>query len=449
VEDVTEQFLHIFKWYCAAADLTMDEFIGHLAKRIPEPDQWKKIRFAMQIDDPVQLDAEDALVALVKSIPERSRTIRRWSAEPGRNVDWAQTWLAAKTTRPGEFCSLIQTPTLDLQLLHALAGLAYRWRRILEVVPFATGKERRISQLRDVEAVLPRRQTPWSLAIARRLKRIDGAAASTIESAMQMWEGAGNRGEALSNQFNKWLKTDRVRDLKALNEDTLFEWTVALAIARTAVKKEMWSMIPTRLTGKEAKYGDVMLKRGDWRLRIAKGKPLDSVGNVLNAQGEDIVTLAQKQAGLNPTGFQPDVVLSFFKENEPESLVTFLADAKRNGEGDGRGYISASIQKAAVYVYVFQKWLHHQPYCTLFFWQGVQKVISLPAGTAVELKTLASVISSNISEKYLPEILCFDSRMMAESSDILAAWLSQLAKLSGATDPNIGPSSAPACFPQP
>jgi hypothetical protein len=69
----------------------------------------------------------------------------------------------------------------------------------------------------------------------------------------------------------------------------------------------------------------------------------------------------------------------------------------------------------------------------------VQKVISLPAGTELELKTLASAISSNVNDKYLPEILCFDSRMMAQSSDILAAWSFQLAKLSGATDPNTGP----------
>lgn len=423
---VTDQFLNLFKWYCKDADLTLDELIGHLANRVTEPDEWRTIRYAIYVDDPVQLEAENALASLVQCMPKRHQTIRRWTAEPGRDVDWAQTFLASKSSRPGEFCTLVRTQVPDLHLLQALAGLASRWRRILEVVPHAANKSFREARLREVGAALHPRQIPWSLATARQLQRVDRFAASKIESAMQMWEGPGSRGDALAKRFEQWLNRDQGHGLKALNEDTLFEWTVALAIAKTAVAEERWSLAKTRFAGNETKYGEILLSQEDWRLRISKGKPRDIDGNILNRHCDDLITNAQKQAGLNPTGFQPDVVLSFFQQNIPKSLVTFLADAKRNDEGNGRNYISPSIQKAAVYVLALEKFLYCKPYCTLFFQQGIDKVANINSKTQDHLTTLVNKLANSVDAFTFPEILCLDSRMMYQEHLVLKHWLAHL-----------------------
>lgn len=428
--NVTDQLLETLKWFCSAADLTLDDLVGHLRARFQYPEQWEMFRYALRVNEPIQIDAERELVALVKKLPECSRNLRSWSTVPGRNIDWSQTRLAQMTGRRGEFCSLVRIPTPDIQLRQALAGLAFRWLRVLNVVPdsLTLDRENRIRQLEEVEAIGPGQQSPWSLVIARRLNRIDRKAANAIESAMHLWEGEGNRGKALAVQFGQWLETDHARSIQALNEDSLFEWLVALSITRVAVNHQSapWKLVPTLATAKDGGYGDIWLKRGEFKLRIAKGKPRGHDQELRSLIKPDIVTDAQLQAGLEPRGFQPDVVLTFFHENRRKTCITFLADAKRNHENDGRGYISPSIQKAAVYVHAFESHLFN-PKCTLFFWKGVQKVLGIEVGIGPLNQPDVIAGKLNIDNEKIPDILCFDRRMMEESNGILAAWLDLLA----------------------
>lgn len=440
-ETVTGSFLKIFSKYCSDADLSRDQLIGQLAERIQEPDKWKDVlRYALLIDEPIQLEAEKKLYSLIRAVPKRLRTIQRWTDVPSRHVDWAHTRIATLTGRHGEFCSLERATMPDVQLLQAMAGLVSRWRRMLEVVPDAYDKDNRIRQLKEVELLLPGGQCPWSLAISRRLRRIDDKATTTLESAIRLWEGEGNRGKGLADQFEKWLKSGNAQAFKAKNQDTLFEWMVALSIAKVAVnpagvanQNNPWILTPANISTKKSKYVDILLKRNKLILRISKGKPRDGNDQELKSGIDDnIIKIAQLQAGLTPTGFQPDVVLTFFHESKPKITVTFFADAKRNqnNKDGGRGYISPSIQKAAAYVHAFKELFPPtpQPQCTLFFWQGIHKILDVGVGDDLQTLKLTSEVVRNMNAgNKIPAILCFDKRMM-DNEDILSAWLTVLAE---------------------
>ena len=239
----------------------------------------------------------------------------------------------------------------------------------------------------------------------------------------------------MAKQFTKWMHSENANSFVAANEDNLFEWTIALMIARIAVLRERWEICPTRFATKNTKYGDVLLRRQSWYLRISKGHPRDGRDNLIIPKGDyDRVALLKRYAGYDASGYQPDIVLTFYPEHDGQKATTFLADAKRNATDDGKGYIGSPIDKAAAYVYAFHKWLPHPPRCTLFFWQGVAKVIGVNVHTDSE--DISSAASAAIRERIegnepMPDIVCFDQRMIDKNSEIVSSWLAKLSHLAG------------------
>lgn len=156
-------------------------------------------------------------------------------------------------------------------------------------------------------------------------------------------------------------------------------------------------------------------------LRIAKGKPRDASYHELKADMSNMILEAQRAAGLAPSGFQPDIVLTFYNtSNKSPECVTFLADAKFNESDDGRHYISPSIQKSAIYVHAFSKHLRANPKCTLFFWQGVTKYFGHDIANDANLDDIVS----NNSYTY-PEIQSFDRRIF-DNDRLFMSWFETL-----------------------
>lgn len=438
VSSVTESFLAHFVPYCDEADLTMAEllaqFAAHFEEYFTDPNKRKLIKFALLIDDETQLNAEIALEEMVKCLPNRFQNARRWTVVPGRDVDWGQTYLANLMARRGEYCSLVRSPVADIQLLQALASIASLWRRILESVPTAENRDKRIAMLRGIEKALPTGHATWSLAITRRLSHFDRKSTAAIDAAMKLWEGDENRSKGLADKFRKWLK-ENGEEIATDKLNNLFEWTVKLAIVHAATK-DSWQIKSTKRDGK---LGDIILKKENWRLRISKGKPLDGKGkSIIADSGDDRVTELKIRAGEGATGQQPDVVLTFFEEGNALA-VTFLADAKNNQElsvkKDGKkesSYINPSILKSAGYVYAFEKWLlQEQPRFTLFFWQNVKKLLDadISCDQLNDQQIVNQIIHSLRQDTSMPDILCFDRRVMHENIDILCAWLARLENL--------------------
>lgn len=470
---VEELFLGVFGWYCGSVDLTFDEFLVSLSKRMDVSDR-KNLRFEVFVDDEIQRKGEDALVNLANRLPNQGRHTRRWSDAPGRAVDWSQTWLSREMGRCDRFCNLERVLVPDKATRGALAGLASRWESVLESVPAAADRDKRLNSLRKarlalnsnripppVEAggessatqstgaeeelggvrsrsstvpsivvnkatlqYLPSQGSGWSQNASRRLHHVDHEAAIAIDAAIRLWEGNERRGAALAKFVERWLHGDQQSHLRTQNANTLLEWTATLWVARAAAETGWhWvSYLPSeRDSGEDT---SVDLRKGQWQLRVSKGRPKSPTMDPITGSREDRVTEARRSAGLDPKGQQPDIVITFWISGDPANYVTYLGDAKRNETKDGLGYLSTSVMRAGAYLYAFGEWLHCRPRFTLFMWQGVNREIDRRHEDIPQAEREASP-QKRIESEY-PDIFCIHPGMVGKAGEKLKDWFEHL-----------------------
>lgn len=450
---VEELFLGVFGWYCGSVDLTFDEFLKSLSERMDVSDR-KNLRFEVFVDDEIQRNGEDALVKLANRLPNQGRHTRRWSDAPGRAVDWSQTWLSREMGRCDRFCNLERVLVPDKATRGALAGLASRWESVLECVPAAADRDKRLNSLRKarlalnsnripppVEAgressatqstgadeeiggvrsrsstvpsivvnkatlqYLPSQGSGWSQNASRRLHHVDHEAAIAIDAAIRLWEGNERRGAALAKFVERWLHGDQQSHLRAQNANTLLEWTAALWVARAALTLGWeWDASSSLQTG-SGKYSDLNMKKGKWCFRVSKGQPESPGGVPISGDRKDRLTEARVKASLEARGQEPDIVITFWVSGDLVNYVTYLGDAKRNETKDGLGYLSTSVMRAGAYLYAFGEWLHCRPRFTLFMWQGVNRKM----------------------DKEYPDIFCIHPGMVGEAGESLKDWFEHL-----------------------
>lgn len=134
--------------------------------------------------------------------------------------------------------------------------------------------------------------------------------------------------------------------------DSLLELSAAVAIARAAMETRDVADLPHGIRWEivdvderdERNVPSMVLRSGALSCSISKKAP----------SGDSLLPLLAGM-GIAARGNQPDIVLTFSKQNDDgqESELVVLADAKRNATQDGKGYLATSVETAVVYAVSF------------------------------------------------------------------------------------------------
>jgi hypothetical protein len=439
------------------------EQVGWIAPHLPQPNRlgilaWigrrlhrnAQARFLSHfpIDHPVQRRAERHVIALLRrSWTQPALRYRRLDI-PERHVDWPRTYLEATTDPPMHYWLREQTTIPDLGVISALAMLASSFIDLLGLGDATEDRRLRSESLQAAMAGLPHgavRPAAYSLQHEQRLLRTDGGAreaALAIRECLSFWESSFG-GEDDRSALGALARTLQAGDID--NRDTLLELSATLSIARAAVEAapadcslgEPWRI--ENLEDRDAKRSPIILLRaGRLRCRISKGVPqLDE------RRAEDALVAVLAEMGLHSTGNQPDIVLSFWREDGKKEVLTVLGDAKRNEAGSGERYLRAAVETAAAYLmsygHLMRLRIHPDrkpgfhgpilPAVTLFCRQGVRCVVGNDSRDEEKL-----VAALRDRSRALPAILAFDlvhfgcREGEVWRSPALSAWFGRLAR---------------------
>lgn len=374
-------FFSVLNQLCKHRNLTLQQVVAIINYAFKEDrDAWHRIFNKILLDQEAQKTAEKALadIAATMNIKRQYRT-RFWSENPGRDIDWSQTLLRTMTGDKGRFCNIARAVQIDRQLAAGLATIAREWLQAVQT--YDPSDSNRITGLINaLQALSSNAQSmhviAWSTWLERKLYQEDPERTQAISRARSLWLRRTIQGKNLAEAL-KDLWGEKTPDLN--NPDNLFEWIMTNRIGISA-QSTGWDWVEGR------DGADFFCRQdNDWQLAIYKGNLRDKgtkrekeISDANDGKKiKDAIQKAYKDTGMESHGMIPDIVIEFFKGGAEEGSASyyFIADAKRNTKDLQKNYIRASINKAAVYLYAFDDHLKLHPKCTLFFWQGVDKVL--------------------------------------------------------------------------
>lgn len=417
--------------------------------RALRPEVRAELRGFFLTDHPVQIRAEAEMLSLLRRPWQKRAPRYRRLDVPERDVDWVRTHLEELTAPPSRYWSREQVPLLDAGLLGALCTLG---QTLLDLGDLGRiGEERRATraELREaiarVSRVLGLRHVPYTSLHEQRLSRIDGDArrsALSIRACLSFWrdtfgaDGDMARLRALGERLDE---VDLRHGGKTLY--SLLELSAAISIARAAEETADAADLPEGVPWEvedvderdETNVPRIRLRAGALSCTISKKAP----------KGDRIVPLLL-QMGLSARGNQPDMVLTFARRSPSgqEDQIVVLADAKRNAEHDGKGYLASSVDAAIVYAVSYGHLMglrfHPEgrqgiegdvlPAVTLFCRQGVGRV----GGVGPQAE---GIVARLRNPETLPAIMALDlshffhgAEGQAWHSSILSAWFGRVAR---------------------
>lgn len=391
----------------------------------------------LQLNHPVQLEGEKALIAILDAAPTRAKgpTVRE---QCGRNVDWPATLLRSYPFQPTTFVHGRDGEELDNGLLHGLATIAKQWVVMLTQFACFPDTHVRVRALREAARPFG---TPGTLTAGhiRRLGRLPGklqGRGAALREALQLstrpLRGPGAR-EALLAMASQ-LEADPSVDQDNAND--ALEVSVILSIARAA-QEAGWSVVPTKVVdgGKPI----LKLEKNEYRCEIRKGSFQTSAHP---HRHEDALQRLEREAiGLKAGTRQPDVVVAFWEARRPSQVAYCFADAKRNVTGDGIGYLKKSVTAMTAYMVAFADPLGARldpaaggfsapimPTATLFMSQSGTTV----AGASAHEQH--AVVARLLAEDTVPWLVALDERSYAcwsgraWDSVVVRAWFTRVSR---------------------
>lgn len=432
----------------APSRLTVMSWLGRMLR----PEVRARLSGLFRADHPAQIQAEAAILRLLCRSWQKRAPRYVLLDVPEREVDWPRTHLEELTVPPSRYWARAPAQLLDAEMLGALASLG---GTLLELGSLGAADEagaRRAAreELRRAIARVNRevgnRRVPYTPRHEQRLLRADEdarRAALAIRAGLAFWRarfgGEGDRAKLrdMGEQIHEADLKHRARTLYSL-----LELSSAISIARAALETREAVDLPAgeRWTLEDIDDQDsrnvprIRLRAGALRCCISKEPP----------HGDTLVPLLQDM-GLAARGNQPDIVMTFSRldpSGQERSLVV-LADAKRNADSDGRGYLSASVDAAIGYAVSFGHRMRLRfhpggealidgdvlPAVTLFCRQGVTKIAGVGPGDAEILARLRGPAA-------LPAVMALDLEHFFGDTgaragwrpDILSAWFGRISR---------------------
>lgn len=360
-------FADLAQWMASKLpDPTWLGFVGWLSQWL-SVDSVASLRLLLPLDSPEQVRVEVALCDWLTVPSTHFARVKTVSQTIERGVDWPESWARSGRMPLTEFTHYEQVVTRDRELEATLAALALKWSSLLQRFPGGDSYAARAERL--------------AVAV-RSASRVEMSRASPLHSShIQALRGHGLKGRTLARCLQdvlafwcqpvlKYSSTTQLRlatlvshvSATGQNVDDMLELTARIAIARAAVSSEPidyaiggepWVLVKAtsrddnaRVAGRDKPV--LVLRAGPLFCELSKGRP-EVVHQRKTLKARDNLLHAGEFNGLNPRGNEPDLVLTFWLESAPDVRIVLLGDAKRNATGDGRGYIAASIEVAAVY----------------------------------------------------------------------------------------------------
>ena len=298
----------------------------------------KVLRKQLYLDNNDRIQAEQQLIAFLKTDPKRPKGKFRQETRLGRHTDWGKTAFVQQTIGPNIYVNRKIELEPDFFLLSSLFNLARRWLRELET--FAEYKNsQRLENLEQAcrEICFQPLNVYYDANIAERLKlcRNGKTLVQLIEqsrSVLAKKYDSETDGKRLIELFNKFhLDTVSFQDnSETTNGDLLLEMIATVSLAKAFCQLgwkpniqysvDIWSFSES-----------INLVKNEVTLKIQKGFPKSSNGSNIDRT----IPILHTIIGHNANGKQPDIVMQFTYNGKS---VYLIGDAKRNQTGDGSGY---------------------------------------------------------------------------------------------------------------
>jgi hypothetical protein len=390
--------------------------------RALRPEVLDELRSFFRVDHLVHIQAERELLALLrrpwqKQAPQYSRLDM-----PERNVDWARTHVEELTSPPSRFWARDLVPMLDAGLLGGLCSLGTTMLDLGTLGPISDERRAVREALRDAIARIARsigrRYGAYTYLHEQRLLRMDREtrnSALALRAYLSFWRDQfGGDGDV--DRLRAFAREIDEADLRCQRRtlDSLLELSASIAIARAAIETQDAADLPDG-TRWEIDAVDERDERNVPQIRLRAGALSCTISK--NAPKGDALLPLLAGMGISARGNQPDIVLTFARKNADgqENKIVILADAKRNAEHDGKGYLAASVETAAVYAVSFGHLMGLRfhpdrrgqidgdvlPAVSLFCRQGVRKVAG--AGPREE-----EIIARLRAPERLPAVMALD-----------------------------------------
>lgn len=311
----------------------------------------RELEAMYRINHPIQRAAEIELIELLQAAPRRLEQRVRIDDQAGRLTDWPSTLTLAHPLAPARFVQQSRSSELDNGLLAGLATIGRQWSYMLVEYGDQMEEHKRVQDLR--KATRPFGRGQLTLAHLRRLGRLPQAESKlrSLRQALELMTLPLTAPQSVSA-----IETLAAR-LSAMgseleNQNDALEVSVILSIARAA-QNLGWSIAHANADRVRPKPR-LALAKGDLRCTITKGRfeyPAEPKRQAIDA----LRRLETVELGLNSTGRQPDVVISFWNVHAPEDVYFCIADAKRNQSGDGVAYLKNAIVSMTAYMVSFSE----------------------------------------------------------------------------------------------
>ena len=313
----------------------------------------------LQMDSPLQKDAERKLIALMQHTLKTS--VPRWKETdtPTRHVDWPRTYQRALVYPPTRYQSRVTERIPDAQLMGALVYQARQWGDLLSRA--SQSYQQRSDALNDaVDALTDRhavRVGPLTLPLIHRLEQHGPRAQDAARAIRRVF--AQQHRIPKPGHIRKHLHSvlEQQDDLyedaidaknKAFND--ILEVSVMTAVMRVVDGNTDWELSEISLDGSKFK---AVYQHTVHPITVTIGKSPPS---------SDAYVQMRKLAGMaknvNPSDSEPDLCLTFTNTKSDKS-ISVMGDAKRNGstkdEKEGAGYFRDGLRTATYYMSAYAK----------------------------------------------------------------------------------------------
>lgn len=349
IEPDVALFIDRATWFGRERKMTVYQFLDWFTGYLDVEDR-RFILEALPFFHKEHQKAEKILCTLLETDFRNKQKVRTIRSHITRNTDWPRTYVKAFPLAPQKYYQVETHLIQDNVLLGILADIAYGWAGIARnlVALFDQDEQNQL----DIQNLVSRAINLEKAvhAVQTRGVRIHARPLSTQYRQVIMRVLKPEEHKLFLNILNYWVGNDlepTIKNLTALirkqtqedkynNLETLFETTCHLCILYAAIENGWQLKIETKETKRKtpAKYH---LKKDKRNFILGKGNPKNLFIKSPYTHPEnksDRMLALRELAGITGTGYEPDIVMGFYKDEQEDAPIVIFGDAKRYGKSD-------------------------------------------------------------------------------------------------------------------
>ncbi len=346
--DDIKLFLDLALWFGEKRKMTVNQFLTWFTSYL-SPDNKDYFQRIVPFFMEEQQSAERTLCELLERNYLQKKKIRTVGSKITRHVDWARTYAKAMPYIPIKYHGAEMQMQLDISLLGALVGIAREWKAWLEKI-IAWSSESNWKETAEIKSI-DGRARKLEKAIDHAKKR--GAVTCSYALSPKHRQIILNfvkpeEKEAFLKSLNRWSDYS-VKDLSSImgkveriikemicetkNLNNLFEATCHLSILKAVIDgNDGWKIVDIEIQQtKNSRKIAYVLQREDVFFKLGKGKPvhLFPLSEYARNYQNDRMLQIRVMAGQSGSGYEPDIVMGFYRKGHEDVPHVIFGDAKR------------------------------------------------------------------------------------------------------------------------